>query len=134
MVEHSKTIDSFSYIIYNVVNLERGKSCQQIPVTLRSLKFKSQNSNLEGLEVKRKKLIKKHRDTSGQDGGFSRHSSPFHTTTSKLQLKYRTTITQNHQQVEWNSENYGITETTSVETGRKSADLEQAGPSPMCGR
>ena len=34
---------------------------------------------------------------SGQDGTIGKHGSPLLTTTSKLQLKYRTTITQNHQ-------------------------------------
>ena len=37
--------------------------------------------------------------TSGQEGGIGRHGSPPHTTTSKLQLKYRTTITQNCQKL-----------------------------------
>ena len=31
------------------------------------------------------------------DGSLGRHGSTLHTTTSKLQLKYRTTITRNHQ-------------------------------------
>ena len=34
--------------------------------------------------------------TSGQDGGVGRNGSPLRTTTTKLQLKYRTTIAQNH--------------------------------------
>ena len=34
---------------------------------------------------------------SSQDGDIGRRGSPPHTTTSKLQLKYRTTITQEHQ-------------------------------------
>ena len=36
---------------------------------------------------------------SGQDGGIGRHGSTLHTTTSKLQLKYRTFITQNCQKL-----------------------------------
>ena len=36
-------------------------------------------------------------ETSGQDGGIGRYGLPPHTTTSKLQLNYKTTITQNHQ-------------------------------------
>ena len=39
----------------------------------------------------------KHNETSGQGSGIGKHSSPPYTTTSKLQLKYRKTITQNHQ-------------------------------------
>ena len=35
--------------------------------------------------------------TSSRDGGIGRRGLPLHTTTSKLQLKCRTTITQNHQ-------------------------------------
>ena len=35
--------------------------------------------------------------TSGQDGGIGKHGSPPHTSMSKLQLKYRKIITQNHQ-------------------------------------
>ena len=35
--------------------------------------------------------------TSGQNGSKGTHSSPLCTTTSKLQLKYGTTMTQNHQ-------------------------------------
>ena len=38
-----------------------------------------------------KKLISNH------DGGVGKHSLPPHKTRSKLQLSYRTTITQNHQ-------------------------------------
>ena len=39
--------------------------------------------------------------TPSQDGGAGRHGSPLHTTTSKLQLKYRTFITQNCQKLSW---------------------------------
>ena len=39
--------------------------------------------------------------TSGPDGGVGRHGSPFCTTVSKLQLNYRTTITQNRQKSSW---------------------------------
>ena len=35
--------------------------------------------------------------TSSQDGGISKHGSPPCKTASQLQLKYRTTITQNGQ-------------------------------------
>ena len=45
--------------------------------------------------------------TSGQDGGIGKHGSPPLTTTSKLQVNYRTTITQNWQKsVKWKSDNY----------------------------
>ena len=37
----------------------------------------------------------------GQDGSVGRHGSPLHITTSKLQLKYKTTITQNHHEYGW---------------------------------
>ena len=36
-------------------------------------------------------------------------------------------------QVEWKSDNYGIKETTSIQTGRRGADAEWAGPTPTCG-
>ena len=36
---------------------------------------------------------------SDQDGDIGRYGSPLHTTTSKLKLKYRTTITQNRQKL-----------------------------------
>ena len=36
-------------------------------------------------------------------------------------------------QVEWKSDKYRIKETTSIQTGRKGADMERAGPSPTCG-
>ena len=39
-------------------------------------------------------------DLLGQDGGIGKHGLLFNTTTSKLQLKYRTTITQNYQKIE----------------------------------
>ena len=38
--------------------------------------------------------------TSGQDGGIGEHSLPPHTTTSKLQLGYKTSFTQNCQNTE----------------------------------
>ena len=38
--------------------------------------------------------------TSSQDGGVGRHGSPRYTTT-KLQLRYRTTISQNQQKSSW---------------------------------
>ena len=63
--------------------------------------------------------------TSSQDGSTGGLESPLYTTTSKLQLKYKTTITQNHQNlVEWKPNNYGIKETTSIQTGRRGADVE----------
>ena len=68
--------------------------------------------------------------TSGQKGSKGRHGSPLHTTTSKLQLKYRTTITVINR-VEWKFDNYGIKETESIETGRRGADAEWAGLSSM---
>ena len=39
--------------------------------------------------------------TSGQDGGVGRHGLPPCISTSKLQLKYKTTITPNHQKSNW---------------------------------
>ena len=36
-------------------------------------------------------------------------------------------------QVEWKSENYRIKETTSIQTGRRDRDTEQAGPTSTCG-
>ena len=35
--------------------------------------------------------------------------------------------------VEWKSDNYRIKETTSIQTGRKGRDMEQAGPTSTCG-
>ena len=61
--------------------------------------------------------------TSGQNGSKGRHGSPIGTTTSKLQLKYRTIITAINR-VEWKFDNHGIKETESIETGRKGADAE----------
>ena len=40
-------------------------------------------------------------ETSSQDGSGSRHVLPLCTTASKLHLKYRATITQNHQKSSW---------------------------------
>ena len=37
--------------------------------------------------------------TSGQNGGVGKHGLPHRTTTSKLQLKFKTAITQNHQKL-----------------------------------
>ena len=71
---------------------------------------------------------------SVQDGGIGKHGSPLHTSTSKLQLKYRTTSLRTiRNQAEWKSDNYGIKETTSIETGRRGADVEWARFSPTCG-
>ena len=39
--------------------------------------------------------------TSGQDGGVGKHGLSLRTTTSKLQLKYRTTIAQKCQKTSW---------------------------------
>ena len=36
-------------------------------------------------------------------------------------------------QVELKSDNYGIKETTSIQTGRRGTDMEQAGPTLICG-
>ena len=69
--------------------------------------------------------------TSRQDGSIGKHNLPPHTTTSKLQLKYRTTITQNCQKsVEWKSENYRIKETTSIQTVGRHADTHGLVPHP----
>ena len=50
------------------------------------------------------------------NGGISKHGLPPHTTTSKLQLNYRTTIIQlfrtTRYGAEWKSYNYGIKEET----------------------
>ena len=40
-------------------------------------------------------ILNKSQRTSGEDGGVGKHGSS-HTTTSKLQIYYRITITQNH--------------------------------------
>lgn len=39
------------------------------------------------------------REASSQDGNVGRHGSPLCTTTSKVQLKYKTTITSKHQKL-----------------------------------
>ena len=71
------------------------------------------------------------RRTSSQDGGIGKHGSPPRTSTSKLQLKYRTTsLTIIRNQAEWKPDNYGIKETTSIQTGRRGADVEWADPTP----
>ena len=44
-------------------------------------------------------ILKNDHQTSGQDGGMGKHGLPCCTTTSKLQLKYRTTITQECQKL-----------------------------------
>ena len=68
---------------------------------------------------------------SSQEGSVGRHGLPLRTTTSKLQLKYWTRITQKHQksswmevwqpqnQIEWKWYNYRIKETTSIQTGKE---------------
>ena len=73
--------------------------------------------------------------TSGQDGGVGKHGSPPHTTTSKLQLNYKTAITQNHQKASWRKSNkYRIKEeTTYIQTRKRNKDAEQAGSKRMCG-
>ena len=79
-------------------------------------------------------LDKKRLRTSGQDGSVGRHGLPPCTATSKSQLNYRTIILRTFKnQVEWKSDNYGIRETTSIQTGRRTADAEWAGTSPMFG-
>ena len=72
-------------------------------------------------------------EASSQDGDIGRHGSPLHKTTSKLQLKYRTNITTVRYPVERKS-NYGIKETTSIQTVKKDEPGERAGPTSMCGR
>ena len=67
-----------------------------------------------------------HMPASCQDGSIGRHGSPLSTTTSKLQLKYRTTISQ--KQVEWKSDNYRSKETTTIQTGRRGTDMEYVDP------
>ena len=37
-------------------------------------------------------------------------------------------------QIEWNSDNYGIKETTTIQTGRRGRVAEWAGPTSLCGR
>ena len=71
---------------------------------------------------------------SVQDGGIGKHGSPLHTSTSKLQLKYRTTSLRTISNwVEWKSDNYEIKETTSIQTGRRDGDAEQADPTSTYG-
>ena len=36
-------------------------------------------------------------------------------------------------QVEWKSDNYGIKETTSIQTSRRGGDMEWPGPTSTCG-
>ena len=68
---------------------------------------------------------------SGQDGGIGRHDLPLLTTTSKLQLKYRATITQEcRNQGEWKSDKYRIKETISIHTGTRGAGARWAGSTP----
>ena len=82
------------------------------------------------------KKKKKFRWTSGQDGDIGygvvgKHGWPLCTTTSKLLLKYRTTITQTiRNRVEWKPDNRRIKETTYIQTGRRGADAGWAGPNP----
>ena len=67
---------------------------------------------------------------SGLDDGIGKTGLPSCTITSKLQVNYRTTITQTiRNRVEWKYDNYGIKETTSGRVGR---DVEQAGLTSMC--
>ena len=75
-------------------------------------------------------------ETFSQDGSVGRHDLLLHTATSKLQLKYRTTIIQEHKKLswievwqlwnrgEWKSDNYEIKETTPIQTGRRGTDTE----------
>ena len=65
--------------------------------------------------------------TSGQDGDIGKQGLPPHTTTSKLQLKYRTSLITVRNQVEWKSNNYRTKETTSIPTGRQGRDNEMGG-------
>lgn len=44
-------------------------------------------------------IEKQNIETFGQDGGIGRYRSPICTTTSTLQLKYNTTVTQDHQKL-----------------------------------
>ena len=72
--------------------------------------------------------------TSGKDSSIGRHDLPLRTTTSKLQLKYRTTKLKTiRNQVKWKSDEYRIKETTSIQTSRRGADVEQAGQTPTYG-
>ena len=45
------------------------------------------------------KIFLKYWETSRQDGGVDKHGLPPCTTTSKLQLNYRTIVIQNHQKL-----------------------------------
>ena len=49
-----------------------------------------------------KQKLHEMKETSSQDGGVWRHGSPLHITTSKSQLKYRTTIIQTIKKIELN--------------------------------
>ena len=79
-------------------------------------------------------LIKKDKKNSSDDGSVEKQGLPLHATTSKLHLKYRTTITQNSQKsIEWKSDNNRIKETTIIQTSRRGGDMEWVGPNSMCG-
>ena len=76
---------------------------------------------------------------SSQDSIIGRHGSPPPTTTSKLQLKYDTTITGNSQETDLNGSLITMElkkpyiSRLVVGEGRKGTDSEWVGPIPMCG-
>ena len=73
------------------------------------------------------------RMTSSQNGSIGKHNSPPCATILRLQLKYRTTVTQTvRNQVERKTEKYrcGIKDTTSIQTGKRGRDAEQLVPYP----
>ena len=83
-------------IIYNLQDMEAA----QVPITRGADKTTAGHLHNRILHGHKKtwwlffNLVKW--EKSGQDGGVKRRGSPLHTITSKLQLKYGTTITYNH--------------------------------------
>ena len=70
---------------------------------------------------------------SSQDGNVGRHGSPLLKTTTKLQLKYRTTITQNIRNwVEWKSDTAELKKPHPSRLVGGGMDMEQFGPTPIC--
>ena len=90
--------------------------------------------NVAGAMENIKDVIQKIKNRPGQTSGQDdRHSSPLHTTIPKLQLKYRKpSLRTIRNRVEWKSDNYKIKETTSIETGRRGADMDWGGPTSTC--
>ena len=73
-------------------------------------------------------------ETSSQDGSIGGHGSPLHTTTSKLQLKLQQpSLRTIRNEVKQEPQNYRIKEITSIQIGRRDADVKWAIPTTTCG-